>query len=64
MRLTAIRNEPKRIISASGELGLLQMILELDTERCASEDARSPKRVDCEIPPRLESGTKTFLIKV
>ena len=38
MRLTAIRNGRKRIISTSGELGLLQMILESDTERCVSED--------------------------
>ena len=28
MRLMVIRNEPKRIISISGGLGLLQMVLE------------------------------------
>ena len=37
VRLTAVRNGPKRTISASGELGLLQMVLESDTERCARE---------------------------
>ena len=31
-------NGLKRIISISGSLGLLQMILELDTGRCANED--------------------------
>ena len=36
--LTAIRNEPKRIICASGGFGLLQMILELDTEQCVNEN--------------------------
>ena len=33
-----IRNGPKRTISSSG-LGLLQMVSELDTEQCSSEDA-------------------------
>ena len=39
VRLTTIRNEPKWIKSVSGALGLLQMVLELDTERCVSKDA-------------------------
>ena len=39
VRLTAIRNGSKRTISNSGGFGLLQMVLEPDTERCASEDA-------------------------
>ena len=30
------RESPKRTISASGELGSLQMVSESDTERCAS----------------------------
>ena len=38
VRLTAIRNGSKRIISASGELRLLQMVLEPNTGRCASKD--------------------------
>ena len=38
MRLTAMCNGPKRTISASGGLKLLQMVLELDTGRCAGED--------------------------
>ena len=61
MRLTAIRNGPKRIMSASGGLGLLEIVSELGTEQCASEDAVSPREVDCEIPLRLERGTKHFL---
>ena len=36
VRLTMIRNRPKRTISASGGLELLQMVSELDTERCAT----------------------------
>ena len=37
------RESPKKIISASGGLVLLQMVSEPDTGRCASEDARPPK---------------------
>ena len=33
------RKSPKRTISASGGLGLLQMVSEPDTERCASKEA-------------------------
>ena len=53
---------PKWIISAMGglELGLLQMVYEPDTGRCANEDA-NPKGVDCEISHRLERGTKHSL---
>ena len=39
MRLTTIRNGPKRRIFARGGLGLLQMVSELVTGQCASEDA-------------------------
>ena len=42
VRLMAIHNEPKQTIFASGGLGLLQMVLELDTGQCASEDAGAP----------------------
>ena len=56
MRLTAICNGLKRTISTSGELGLLQMVLEPDTEWCASEDAGLLRGVDCEIPRWLERG--------
>ena len=38
-----MRNEPKRTKSTSGELRLLQMVLELDTEQCASKDAGSQR---------------------
>ena len=33
------RESTKRTISANGELGPLQMVSELDTRRCASEEA-------------------------
>ena len=39
VRLTAMRNGLKRTIFASGGLGLLQMVSELGSERCDSEDA-------------------------
>ena len=39
----AIRSGPKRIISTSSELELLEMVLELDIGRCGSEDARLPR---------------------
>ena len=61
MRLTAIRNGPKRTIPASGGLGLLQMVSEPDTERCDSEDTGPLRGVDCEISHRLESGMKHSL---
>ena len=35
VRLTAMRNGPKRTISASGGFGRLQIVLEPDTGRCA-----------------------------
>ena len=54
-----IPNRPKRTIFANGGLELLQMVLELDTGLCASEDA-GPQEVDSEIPCRLERGTKHF----
>ena len=43
-----ICNGPKWIISISGGLGLLQIILEPGTEWCASEDAGPPREVDCD----------------
>ena len=55
-----IRNGSKRTVSVSGGLGLLQMVSEPDTEQCVSEDV-GPKGVDCEIPHRLERGTKHSL---
>ena len=45
----AISNGPKWTMFASGGLGLLQMVLESDTERCVSEDVGPLRRVDCEI---------------
>ena len=52
---------PKRTIFASGGLGLLQMVSEPDTERCASKDIGPPRGVDCEIPHWLERGMKHSL---
>ena len=49
-----------RTTSASG-LGLLQMILEPDTGRCASEDVGLLRGVDCEISHWLERKTKHCL---
>ena len=46
MRLTALCNGPKWTISASGGLGLLPMVSELDTGWCASKDAGPPREVD------------------
>ena len=51
------RENPERIISADGGLGLLQMVSEPDTGRCASEDIELQKRMDCEIPRRLGRET-------
>ena len=48
------RENLERTISASGELRLLQMVLELDTVWCANEDAGSRRVVDCEIPHRWD----------
>ena len=61
MKLMAIPNGPKRTISVRGGLGLLQIISEPDTGLCASEEAGLSRGVDCEIPPRLERGTKYSL---
>ena len=41
--LTAIRNGPKRTISTSGGLGLLQMVSQPDTGRCVNEEAEPQK---------------------
>ena len=38
------RESTKRTIFASGGLGWLQMVLELDTGRCASEEAKPRRR--------------------
>ena len=43
VRLMAIRNGPRRTISTSGGLGLVQVISKSGTERCASEDAGPPR---------------------
>ena len=56
-----IRNGSKRIISISCGFGLLQMVLDPDTGRCARKDAGYPRRVDCEILNRFERGMKQFL---
>ena len=45
-------------ICASGGHALLQMVLEPDTGWCATEDIGPWREVDCELPHRLERGTK------
>ena len=49
VRLMAIGNGLKRVVSTSVEFKLLQMKSELDTGRCASEDSGPLREVDCEI---------------
>ena len=61
VRLTAIHNGSKWTIFASGELELLQMVLEPNTGQCASEDAGPLRGVDCEIPHQLERGMEHSL---
>ena len=39
----AIRNGPNQTIFTNSGLGLLQMVLEPDTEWCASEDVGPPR---------------------
>ena len=56
-----IRNEPKRTISTTGGLELLQMVSKPVTRRCAIEDVGSLREVDYEIPHRLDKETKHSL---
>ena len=56
-----MRNGPKQMLYANSRLGLLQKVSEPDTGWCAGKDARPPRRMDCEIPHRLEKGMKHFL---
>ena len=56
-----IHNRPKRTIYANSGLGLLQVVSEADAGRYASKDTGLPRGVDCEIPRRLERGTKHSL---
>ena len=55
------RKSPKRTISVSGGLGMLQMVSEPVIGRCVSEDVGPPREVDCEIPHLSEKGTKYYL---
>ena len=66
MHFKNVEGRPKReslmrTIFASGRVGLLQMVSELDTGRCASKDAGPQREVDCEIPHRLERRTEHSL---
>ena len=56
-----IRNGPKQTISASGGLGMLQMVSESNIGRCANEDIEPPRGVDCEISHLLERGMEHSL---
>ena len=57
-----IYNGPKRTIFVSSGLGLLQMVSKLDFGRCASEECWALEGMDCEVPHRLERGTKHSLL--
>ena len=57
----AICDGPKCTIYASAGFGLLHMVSEPHTERCANEDGGQLRGVDCEIPHWLEWGTKHSL---
>ena len=75
--LKPLRASLKRIIFISVGLGLLQMVSKpdtrwcaskdveprrgVDTGRCVSEDAGPQRGMDCEIPYRLERGSKYSL---
>ena len=61
VRLTAIRNGLKRILFASGGLGLLRVVSQADIGQCASEDTGPSRGVDCEIPRWLKRGMKHFI---
>ena len=50
-----VREKPKRTISASGGLELLQMVSKLNIERCASEEAEPRRRVDMRLSATLGS---------
>ena len=58
VRLMTIR---KWIISASGGLGLLQMVSVPGIGLRTSEDVEASRRVDCEISHRLKRGMKHSL---
>ena len=53
----------KRTILTSSGLGLLPMVSELDTERCASEDA-GPQGGGLRDPMSVGEGNETFLVRV
>ena len=60
MRLTVICIGPKRIISISGGLGLLQMVLEPNAGRCASEDTGLPNRCELLDPTWVGEGNEAY----
>ena len=50
------KESPKRTISASDALRLLQMVSEPDTGRCASEEAEPQRGVDTKRYARKDAG--------
>ena len=48
LRISSKRKGKKRTIFTSGGLGLLQMVLESDIGRCANEDGEARRGVDTE----------------
>ena len=59
----AVLNGLKHTITASGGLGLLQIVSELVIGQCVNEKVGLPRGVDCEIPHQLRDD-ETFLIRV
>ena len=51
------KNLEERTISASGELGLLQTVLKLDTGRCASEEDEPRRGVDTRRCANKDTGS-------
>ena len=57
------KNLERRTISVSGGLGLLQMVSEPETERCASENAGPQGGGLCDLTS-IGKGNETLLIRV
>ena len=55
------RESPKRTVSTSGGLGLLQLVSEPDTERCASEEAEHRRGVDTRRCASKDAGPRRGL---
>ena len=52
------RERPKRTVSISGGLGLLQVVLEPDTRRCANEEVEPQRGVDTRRCASKDTGSR------